>query len=422
MQNVRPAKITSPIITLKDDYVRIVPIALIVGVAGIVVAFLGSGFSFGRFSFAYLTAFMFVLTICLGSLFFVTVVNLTRAGWCVTVRRIAEMFSMCILPLLILFLPILIPVLFHSDMVYSWNAEGWSIPAASRTAELAESPYAPPIEALKIAYLNRGFFGIRTVVYFGIWGFMAWFFFSNSRKQDETGEKKLSLRMQAFSAPAMIVFAATLVFSSFDYEMSLEPLWFSTMFPVYFFAGSTLSAFAAITLAAMLLQRSGRVTDEITVEHYHDLAKLMFSFVFFWGYIAFGQFLLIWYANIPEETFWFDWRINKSGWMTISLILLFGHLFIPFLAIMARSVRRNKTYMFFASIYILIMHYIDHYWVIMPQAYPDHRFSFNPLADIGCAVGVIGLFVAIFCLIARDRPLVPLKDPRLREALNYHNP
>ena len=331
---------------------------------------------------------------------------------------------MCTFPMLILFLPILIPLLFGSEQVYSWNAEGWSIQGteAEKTAILNESQFGPPIEELKAVFLNRGFFGVRTVIYFAIWGFMAWFFFSNSRKQDKTGDKNLTKRMQAFSGPAMIVFAATLVFSSFDFEMSLEPLWFSTMFPVYYFAGSTLSALAAICLVCMLLQRSGRVTDEITVDHYHDLAKLMFSFVVFWGYIAFCQFMLIWYANIPEETFWFDWRINKSGWMTLSLILLFGHLVIPLLGIMARTVRRNKTFMFFASIFILIMHYIDHYWLVMPQAFPDHRFSFNPLADLGCAVGIIGLFAAIFFLIARDRPLVPLKDPRLGEALNFHNP
>ncbi len=199
------------------------------------------------------------------------------------------------------------------------------------------------------------------------------------------------------------------------------------------FRGGVLGAFATIILTALLLQRSGRITDEITIDHYHDLAKLMFSFVFFWGYIAFSQFMLIWYANIPEETFWYAWRINPlpgqegglSGWQWMSIILVVGHLLIPFLGLMARSVRRNKTYLFFAAIYILVVHWIDHYWIVMPQALPQSQFTFSGwglISDIACAVGMTGMLLAIFFLIAGNKPLVPLKDPRLGEALNYHNP
>lgn len=423
MDEAKPAKVTSPIISLSEDYVRMIPIALIVGAAGLAGAFLLGGFNFQKFSFVYLTSFCFLLTISLGSLFFVIVTHLTRAGWCVTVRRIAEFFAICTVPLFVLFLPILIPVLMGSDSVYSWNTIGWSEHGAAAEA-YREAAVRPPIEQLKVAYLNSPFYGIRIVAYFVIWGAMAWFYLGNSLKQDRTGDKSLTLKMQKYSAPIMIVFAATLVFSSFDFEMSLEPLWFSTMFPVYFFSGATLSALAAITLTALLLQRSGRVTDEITVEHYHDLAKLMFAFIFFWGYIAFSQFMLIWYANIPEETFWFNYRINKSGWMTVSLILLFGHLLIPFLGMMARTVRRNKTYLLFASIYILAMHWVDHYWLIMPQMNPDHSFESGlmpRLAELSCAIGMIGIYVALFCLVARDRPLVSLHDPRLKESLNFKN-
>ena len=209
--------------------------------------------------------------------------------------------------------------------------------------------------------------------------------------------------------------------------MSLEPFWFSTMFPVYFFAGAVLSAWSTITLTAFWLQRTGRVTDEITVEHYHDMGKMMFGFIVFWGYIGFSQFLLIWYANIPEETFWYDWRINYPGWKTLSYVLLIGHLFIPFLAMMGRTVRRNKNFMFGASIYLLVMHWLDHFWLVMPhynlfvgggvegREWP----TFNPIADGACMIGMIALFIAIFCVICRDRPLVALQDPRLGEALNH---
>ncbi|MEM9411098.1 MAG: quinol:cytochrome C oxidoreductase, partial [Planctomycetota bacterium] len=410
----------------------------IVGVIGIATSFvlLGGPSLDGikRFSYSYLTSFCFILTICLGCLFFVTVMHLTRAGWSVTVRRIAEIYAACLPALLILFLPILIPVLFQFDWVYSWVTAGWSIHGSqeAKDAVLGAAENAPPLEALKAAYLNPGFFGIRTVVYFFIWWLMSSFFLRNSLKQDQTGDKALTLKMQKWSAPMMIMFAATLTFASFDYEMSLSPLWFSTMFPVYIFAGGFLGGLATMTLTALMLQRSGRVTDEITVEHYHDLAKLMFAFVFFWGYIAFSQFMLIWYANIPEETFWFAWRINQlpgqeglSGWQYFSLFLVFGHIIIPFLGLMARTVRRSKSFLFFAAIYILIIHWIDHYWIIMPEAFGDHRFTFSGLgvvADLACAVGLIGLFMAIFFIVCSNKPLVPLRDPRLGESLNFHNP
>jgi hypothetical protein len=249
---------------------------------------------------------------------------------------------------------------------------------------------------------------------------MAWFFLGTSLKQDQTGDKRLTSRMQALAAPIMILFAAVWVFASFDFEMSLSPLWFSTMFPVYFFAGAVLSALATICLTALWLQRTGRVTDEITVEHYHDLGKLMFAFVVFWGYIAFSQFILIWYANIPEETFWYDIRINYDGWRGLSIFLMVGHLFIPFLVMMGRTFKRNKTLMAGACIYLLVMHWVDHYWLVMPEYSPSsHAFIFNPLVDFPCTIGMVALFIAMFCLIARNHPLVVLKDPRLGEALNH---
>ncbi len=433
MHKTRTAEITSPLVNLGEIRGKLMPLSLIVGAVAIILSLLLAGFNFQRFSFAYLVNYAFVLTICIGCLFFVTISHLTRAGWNVTLRRIAEVYAMCLLPLAILFLPILLPVLTGNRDLYVWNAGGWSLHGASSdiVSQLTDVAKRPPLEQLKHAYLNGGFFAVRWVIYFCIWGGMAWFFLSRSLKQDETGDKHLTSKMQAFSAPAMIVFAASLVFSSMDLLMSLEPLWFSTMFPVYFFAGSMLGALSLITLTAQVLQRNGRVTDEITTEHYHDMGKLMFGFVIFWGYIAFSQFMLIWYANIPEETFWYEYRINwAEGWGLLSLILLVGHLFIPFLAMMGRTMRRNRKFMFFAPIYMLVMHWIDLYWLVMPQysravptahgEAPASAMGFLPfLADVACLVGMLGLFFAIFCLVARDKPLVAMKDPRLGEALNH---
>lgn len=442
MHKSRPAAITSPVTTLNGGHVKTIPLALIVGVVGIGIAlamsnpFAGDGMA--RFLHSYLASYCFILSISIGCLFFVTIMHLTRAGWSVTVRRIAELYAMCLVPLFLLFLPILFTVLTNSSVVYSWNEPAWSLhgdaqEAARALPEAELKSNLPPIEKLKGAFLNRGFFTVRIVAYFAIWGAMAYFYLSNSLKQDETGDKTLTGRMQGFSAPGMILFAVTLVFASFDIEMTLSPLWFSTMFPVYFFVGAILGALCTILLTCMYLQRTGRVTDEITTEHYHDLGKLMQGFTIFWGYIAFSQFLLIWYANIPEETFWYDMRFVDNGWRTMSIVLLIGHLFVPFFLLMGRGLRRNRIVLTVSAVWILVMHWLDHYWLVMPQIDPASAtlegrqagapfFTFTGtgiLIDIACAVGMIALFIAIFCLIVRDKPLVPLKDPRLGEALNH---
>lgn len=420
MHNTRPAQITSPLISLSTGRVKLVPLGLLVAAIGIGMAFFFGEAAGGyrRFSFAYLTSFSFLLSTSLGCLFFVIIQHLTKAAWGVTVRRIAEIFAMCLIPLALLFLPIVVPVIFGKAELYPWNQAGW-LEGSS------------PLFQMKLDYLSRNWFVIRWIAYFAIWAFFAWNFFGKSTKQDQTGDVGLTLKMQKSSTWMMIVFASTIVFASFDLEMSLSPLWFSTMFPVYFFAGGVLGGLATITLTALLLQRSGRVTDEITVDQYHDLAKLMFGFTFFWGYIAFSQFLLIWYANIPEETFWYKFRFWDPAWGKASWALLIFHLIIPFLGLMARTVRRNKTYLLFASIYVLCVHWFDHFYIVMPQyGYSiegdplkgAEGFPFSWWIDFPCAIGMVGLYIALFGLIAGDRPLLPKQDPRLGESLNHVNP
>jgi len=422
-------------VDLGGAHLKLMPLCLIVGAIGIVVAFLSCGnFYEGgwqRFAHIYLVNFAFVLTMCIGCLFFVTISHLTRAGWNVTIRRIAELYAQCIPVLFILFLPILISLFMSDGSLYTWNNGGFSVVGngaaeVALRAEIDSLPLAdrPPLEQLKAAYLNSSFFAVRWLIYFCIWGGMATFFLRTSLKQDQSGEKKLTSRMQAFSAPAMIVFAASIVFSSMDLLMSLAPLWFSTMFPVYFFAGSVLSSLALITLTSLYLQRSGRITDEVTVEHYHDMGKLMFGFVVFWGYIAFSQFMLIWYANIPEETYWYEYRMNMTtGWGLLSIVLLVGHLFVPFLFMMGRTMRRNKNLMMIATLWLLLMHWVDMYWLVMPQylrASGETTIgSLALISDPACTVGVLGLFLGVFFLITGDKPLVTLQDPRLGEALNH---
>ena len=176
--------------------------------------------------------------------------------------------------------------------------------------------------AHKAPYLSPAFFIVRWLFYFLVWGWLAKSFLKRSVRQDSSGDPAETLAMERLSGPALLLLAATMTFASFDWLMSLSPEWFSTIFGVYFFSGAMVAFLAAVIVFAMILQASGRLSESVTVEHYHDLGKLLFAFVIFWGYIAFSQYLLIWYANIPEETDWLLVR-QRGGWTAVSLLLLF---------------------------------------------------------------------------------------------------
>jgi hypothetical protein len=230
--------------------------------------------------------------------------------------------------------------------------------------------------------------------------------------------------MQHHSAPALLVLALTLTFASFDLLMSLDPHWYSTMYGVYYATGSLLAAFAAITLVIGLLQHLGYLTRSVTVEHFHDLGKWLFAFVFFWGYIAFSQYMLLWYANMPETSEWFAKRgattvaRDISPWTTVSLLLLFGQLLIPFVGLLSRHVKRAKGLLVFWAVWLLVFHWVDLFWLIMPAL--DGKFHFGLLEPL-CLVGMGGIFVAVILWIAQQHSIVAVGDPRLHDAIVFEN-
>lgn len=381
--------------------------------AGIGIAVLAATFflsfyvdhSIKRFLYSYLTSFVFFLSLSLGAFFFLPLQHLVRAGWSVVVRRIAEIMAVNMALLAILFIPILLGM----SVIFKWT-----------DANLAAVDH---LIAIKQPYLNLTFFLARALFYFAVWIGFAMFFFRNSRQQDESGDPALTLRMEAWSPLAMILFALTLTFASIDWIMSLDPHWFSTIFGVYYFAGSVVGFLSLLVLAVYWQQSNGILQNVITKEHYHDLGKLMFGFVVFWAYIAFSQFMLIWYANIPETTGWFL-RRWQGDWMVVSLLLFVAHFVIPFFGLISRYPKRQKNILAFWAIWLLVVHYIDLYWLIMPEygkAIGAEGIAPFSLLDIGCLIGMGGLYVAGFAFFARGSSLVPMKDPRIKESLNFHN-
>jgi hypothetical protein len=373
-----------------------------VAVAGLAMAGAGAGGDLKRFAHSYLVAFIWGLTIALGCLFFVLVQHVTNAGWSVVVRRVAEQGMGALPAFAVLFLPI---VGLKDHLYGSWMDHA-----------RAEADHA--IHA-KTGYLNFNFWIIRAVFCFAIWTLLSMRLSKLSLEQDKTKDPELTNRMVATSAPGIPLFALTLTLGSIDWVMSLEPKWYSTMFGVYLFAGAVVSMFAMMNLVLSRADAAGLLKNSVTVEHFHDLGKFMFAFVFFWGYIAFSQYMLYWYANIPEETEFFLHR-GEHGWDLPSWILVFGHFAIPFLLMLSRHAKRTfPAIRQTVAAWILVVHFLDIYWLVMPNV--DKHFHFNPLQDIGAWLFIAGVLFAVFFRRLVSAPFIPTGDPRLNRSLRFQN-
>ena len=361
--------------------------------------------------FAWLFACMYFLTLGLGALFFVLLQHVTRAGWSVVVRRIAE-HVMASLPWIALLLtPLVVLALTGNNDLFKWaNLE--KVGADPKTAG------ALALYEHKAPYLNSTFFLIRFLVYVVVWVLLVRYFRGRSLAQDQDGNPMHTVIMQRRSAPAVILFALTLTFAAIDFMMTLDAPWFSTIWGVYIFAGAFVSFMSLLGLLTQRSENQGQLKGLVTPEHYHDIGKLMFAFVFFWSYIGFSQFVLIWYADIPEETLWFKHRM-EGPFATVSVILLFGHCFIPFLGLLSRHVKRHRFGLKFWAIWLLVMHAVDLYWVIMPN-FDDHHIHV-PFLEVLCWISVAGIFTFAALGSASNKPLTPVKDPRLAESLAFQN-
>jgi hypothetical protein len=374
--------------------------ALIIGIAGLVLSALGLMTDKSQFFHSYLVAFLFWTSIALGALFFTMLNHLTNARWSIVLRRITESLMM-VIPLLAVFF---IPLIFGLHDLYHWTH--------------AEEVAHDPILQEKSGYLNTGFFIARTVIYFIIWTLLARTLYRISLKQDIEAKESYIKRMRNLSAPGLLLFALTITFAAFDWLMSLNPHWYSTIFGLYFFAGCFLALLGFMVTFGNAMRSKGILSETISVDHYHDLAKLLFGFTIFWGYMGFSQYFLIWYANIPEETIWFLNRWEGS-WKYITLVIVFGHFAVPFLGLLIRAAKRNLAWLTFISVWILIMHWIDLYWMVFPTHSPGTiQFSWM---DLTLFIGVGGVFFWFFWRQFVKNPLVPVNDHRLSFSLEFKN-
>jgi hypothetical protein len=396
-ETLTAAQVTIP----RDHILRRLPAAgAAVGLIGLIVSLALRSGNPKQFAFSWLVAFLFFLSLALGALFFVLIHYATQAGWGIVVRRLAEN-TMGTLPLFAL---LFVPVTMGMGQLFPW------------IHEIAEGK--DHVLVGKAPYLNTPFFIGRAVAYFACWTLIAMFYVQRSRAQDATGNLSISARLRRFSGPAIIVLALTQTFAAVDWIMSLEPYWYSTIFGVYWFAGSFVSFFAFLTLVVLALRRAKLMAGAVGVEHFHDLGKLMFAFTVFWAYIGFSQYFLIWYGNIPEETSFFRARAVGS-WASASFLLAAAHFILPFFFFMPRTVKRHPGLLAIGASWLLLMHFVDLYWLVMPAMHPEGVAV--GVLDVTTFLAVGGFFTAAVSYLMAGSPLVPVGDPRLSESLSFEN-
>lgn len=358
----------------------------------------------GRFGFAWLWGFAFGWGTVLGSLCFVGLQHLTHSLWSVVVRRVAEMLASPMWVMGMLFVPVLIfGCLANTFQLYPW------LDAAQVQHE--------PLLAAKRAYLNAPFFLVRAIVFFAVWIAFAAYFVRSSLKSDVGDGVTRGLAMRRWSAPFMLLFGVTVTLAGVDWFMSLEPKWFSTIFGVYIFSGIFLAALAAITLLTLGLDRSGRLgRGLITRDHLYNFGALQFAFTCFWAYIAFSQYMLIWYGNLPEETFYLHDRL-VGGWLGVSVGLVIVRFVVPFLALLSRRAKTNRKVLGWVSIIVLAGQLLDLYWLVMPagrRAAP--AFGWQELGPLLLTIGLLLWSVSRF--LGRHPP-VAVGDPLLEQSRQF---
>ncbi len=394
---LRPEQVTIP---PGHSWNRIPLIAVIVAVLGAVACAILGPANPKQFFFSWLVSFMFFLSLALGALFFVLIQYAAQGGWGIVLRRIGETVFSTLPVMAALFVPLLLGL--HD--LYEWSHAG----VTEHDALLR----------WKAPYLNVPFFLIRAAVYFGSWSFIAILYYRGSRGQDVTGDHRVSARLRRLAGPAIIVLALTQTFASIDWIMSLTPHWYSTIFGVYFFAGSFVGFIALLSVVAVAMRSAGLLDTVISPDHLHDVGKFLFAFTAFWAYIAFSQFFLMWYANVPEETIWYKARLEGS-WKMVSIFLMAGHFGAPFLYLMGRAVKRRGSTLAVGGAWILVRHFLDLYWQVMPTLHPE---GVRPSAlDVAALVTIGGCFVATASWLLRRQALVPIRDPRLAESLAFEN-
>ena len=391
----------------------------------------------GTYAYSWVFAYYFFLTLSIGGVFWTLLHNVSNSGWGTSVRRTFENLGSTY-PWIFLFgIPLLFPsvnqYLFEWMNIHRAGAEAVSAGNAENLKEYLH--HHDHLLYNKQWYMNIGFW-VGRFIFYGV-GLSAVIIFlrklSTAQDSDPRPGVKRLFMARKHSTYTLIIFALTITFTGFDFLMGLDYKWFSTMWGVYLFAGSTLNSMAVIILVCTYLKSQGHLKNVVTSEHFHIMGKLLFAFTTFWAYIAFSQYFLIWYANITEETSYFLIR-NTGNWNIAMIFLVFGHFVVPFVVLLQAWLKKNPKYLSIVAIYTLCMHVLDHYLITIPERGVSlgniDPETFGPIGvsighafwgDILAFVTIGAAFVFFLLRAIGQHSLYPNRDPRILESANLTN-
>ena len=365
--------------------------ALVVAVIGVALTVAAYFVHHEQFFKSYLLAYIYWISLSLGSLVILMMHHLAGGRWGFAIRRLLEAGTRT-LPLMFI---LGIPILFGMHELYEWTHE--------------EVVAADPILQQKQVFLNTTFFTIRAVLYFVIWGVLAFLLNHWSAEQDGTTETHPTHRMQMLSGPGVVLFVIVTTLAAIDWIMSLEPHWFSTIYAAIYIIGQMLFTWAFMILVAVSLSKSEPLNALLTNARLRDLGTLMLGFVMLWAYTSFSQLLIIWAGNLPEEITWYFKRL-QGGWETVGYALIFIHFGVPFVLLVSSRIKARIPVLVAISCCIIFMRFVDLFWITAPAlGKPELTVSWM---DICIPVAIGGLWVYVFFGQLKKRSLVPLNDPR----------
>jgi len=371
-----------------------------VALAGLALTGLGAAFDPRRALHAYLVAFTYWVGIAVAALILLMAFHASNARFIVLVRRVLESIPLSTALFLVLFAPIALGM----RRIFPW------VETVGLSAEDVR------IWTHRGPWLNVPFFLVRAVFYFAVWIAVSHLLHGWSVRQDSTGDARLTLWQRRLSAGALPLVAIAITFAAVDWQMSLDRHLASTIFGVYYFAGSFVAAMAVLVLGVVAASRADLFEGGLNEDHLHSLGKFLFAFVCFWAYIALSQYLLIWIANLPEEVPWYLLR-NDTGWRWVGLFLVLFHFVVPFFVLLSRDLKRRPGPLAFMAVWILVVHYVDVYWVVMPRIQPAGPRPH--WTDLTAFVGIGAAAVAFTLWRMRGRAPVPVRDPYLQDSLRY---
>ncbi len=376
--------------------------ALVIAAAGLGLTLLGGLFDARRALQAYHVAFVYWAGIALAALLVNMAFQAGKARWYVPTRRVLEGIPLSGALFVLLFIPIALGM----GKLFPWVHPAGLEEELRRLAD-ARRPS-----------LNVPFFLVRAALYFGLWILVANLLFRWSTRQDVERGVRLTALQRRLGAGALPAMGLVITFASFDWQMSLDLRFSSTIFGVYYFAGSFLAAFAVLVLALRAAGGAGMPGAVLNANHWHSLGKYLLAFVAFWGYIAFSQYLLVWIANLPEEVPWYLAR-NRGGWVPVGVALVIFQFVVPFFALLSRDLKRDPRRLSAAAVYLLVVHYIDVYWVMMPALRHEARAPTPHWTDLTALVGIGAAAVAFVVWRLQGHAALPVGDPYLAESLRY---